>query len=186
MDASAIGLNIWTLFIRFIRRFIELPAVFVFGLLIMFGYIALMAGLITSGLGAVAIGVAELFTHYLIEIPLGTPINPDHINLNVDQMTKLFLTWGTVYFIAAEVIGFIFRLITKKNLPKVQLWLLGTIIVGFAAIVIAATFAGIGVDKTIGLAVFFIVIAAVSLGISYGLEKYEDSLTPKKPLVIKN
>jgi hypothetical protein len=186
MDASDFMLNIWKLFIRFIRRFVELPAIFVFGLMVLFAWVALMAGLISSGLATATIAVAEVFTRYFINIPLGTTIDPYNLHLNIDQMTKLFLTWGTLYFIVAEIIAFIIRLITKKNPPKAQLWLMGTIIVGFAAIVVTAQLGGIGVDKTIGLALFFIVIAAVSLGVSYGLEKYEDSLAPAKPSVIKN
>jgi hypothetical protein len=79
-------------------------------------------------------------------------------------MNTLFLTWGTVYFIVAEVFAFLIRRFTGKT-PHTQLWLLAIIVIGYIGLTVVAALAGLPVQNVIELVIGFIVVAAVSLGI---------------------
>jgi uncharacterized membrane protein YcaP (DUF421 family) len=93
-------------------------------------------------------------------------------------MNTLFLTWGTVYFIVAEVFAFLIRRFTGKT-PHTQLWLLAIIVIGYIGLTVVAALAGLPVQNVIELVIGFIVVAAVSLWISYLLSRYDESLAPK-------
>ena len=128
MDVSTVGTTIWRLFVRYLQWFVGLPAIFIFGLLIMFAYVALI-----GTLNEAAIKVGAIFIKYFVSLPMHTTIDPAHISLDIHQMNTLFLTWGT----------------------------------------------GLPVQNVIELVIGFIVVAAVSLGISYLLSRYDESLAPK-------
>jgi hypothetical protein len=158
--------------LRIMQRYVELPAIFVFGLLILFGYVAAMGIAVTTGNYNPQVHTA--FIHYFLELPLGTSINPDHINLNNDQMFRLFITWGTIYFVVAEILSFIINHVSKRKFGRPRIWLLGIIAAGYVTISILAFFAfkpgqanGAG-----GVAVFLVAIAAISLGVSFLIEKF--------------
>jgi quinol-cytochrome oxidoreductase complex cytochrome b subunit len=92
-------------------------------------------------------------------------------------MNTLFLTWGTVYFIVAEVFAFLIGASLARR--PTQLWLLAIIVIGYIGLTVVAALAGLPVQNVIELVIGFIVVAAVSLWISYLLSRYDESLAPK-------
>jgi hypothetical protein len=168
---SSIAMNLVRFMLRYIRRLIELPALMVFGILVL-----LIWFLLTASANEAGRSIAAFFTHYFVEIPLGTPIDMDNVSLDISQMMRLFTIWGTIYFIITEAVSWLIRRLTGRVLPHSRLVLLALILVGYAGLIglyelhrqIGASLQGV-----VGVAMFLILIAAASLGISYAIMRLE-------------
>jgi hypothetical protein len=168
--------------LRVAQRYAELPALWVFGFLILFGYIGVMAFAITTGQYIPEANAA--FLHFFIELPLGIKVDPESLRLGTEHLTKLFFFWGTAYFLIAEALSFILSRVTKKKLGHPRIWLLGIIAGGYTILMIAAYWffqkEGGQTNGIWSVAVFLVVVAAASLGVSYLLgrweQKFADSL----------
>lgn len=157
--------------LRLAQRTVELPALWSFGFLVLFGYMAALGFAVSTGQYSPQLHTA--FIHYLLELPLGTTIDPDHLNLTTDQLGKLFLVWGTAYFIVAEAVSFVLDHVVHKHIGRPRLWLLGIIAAGYGALIVLifivfkTRILGVG-----DIALFMVAMAAVSLSLSYLLDRW--------------
>jgi hypothetical protein len=178
MSFSVVFLNLIRFVLRYIRRFVELPAVIVFGTLILFIWF-----LFTASANESAREIAAFFTRYFVELPLGTPIDMDNVSLDISQMMKLFTIWGAAYFIIAEAITWLIRRLTKKTLPHSRLILLGLIIIGYAGLIGLYQLnrpTDAPIQGVINVALLLTSVATVSLVTSYAIMKLEQKLTLPK------